>query len=420
MRLTLALVVAALVAWLVWSRLGGPEPGAGEASAPASIGDGGPTWPGAGEASGTAPARGGTNAAGAAGGALVPLDAMVRATLAADFARTKLSAEDRDALARGDVPGVTGRLYARTDGDATAALARLWSICIVKPGRVDLERRELSQWMPERVSAELAARVDASIEQQRQWSERFASGCETAGFARGGPGRARIMERLRACADAGHADCLATLATWDDADPAKRTSRLQSAALLGSVEAQHLLLTQLEYAPNAKTEQGQAVIRYWRQALAKADPEYRAAFGSCADPTCDPDARDPQTVRTDLEAAAREGSVYALATLGGVDGGDDGASSADTDFAPPGATVKPAYVNPSDVDAYAWKALLEKLALQGCLGFWPNWAAYVGSREEAERRLRPAQLSDANALADRYYSEYGARVAATRGCSGTP
>lgn len=418
MRLTLALVVAAIVAWLLWSRLGGGP------DAPDDIGangtsNAGPMWTGV----PAAPSAGGTGSAGGVGAAaattaLVPLDAMVRATLTADFARTKLAAEDLEALARGDVPGVVARLYARTDGDATAALARLWSICVVKPGRVDLERRELSQWMPERVSAELAARVDTSIGQQRQWSDRFASGCETAGFARGGPGRARIMERLRTCADAGHADCLATLATWDDADPAKRTSRLQSAALLGSLEAQHLLLTQLEYAPNAKSEAMQATIRYWRQVLAKSDPEYRAAFGSCTDPACDPDARDTATVRADLEAAAREGSVYALATLGGVDTGDGGASTADTDFAPAGATVKPPYVNASDVDAYAWKALLEKLALQGCLGFWPNWATYVGSREDAERKLRPAQLSEANTLADRYYDEYGAKVAATRGCSG--
>lgn len=421
MRVALALVVAALVAWLVWSRLGGDD-----SAAPSTMGgattDAAPEWPGAGDDDGAA-AAGATTGADAGNGALVPLDGMVRAQIYYDFARTKLSAEDREALARGDVPDVVARLYARTDGDATAALARLWSICIIKPGRVDLGRQELSQWMPERVSAEVAARVDTSIEQQRQWSDRFARGCETAGFSRGTTGardsasRARIMDRLRTCADAGHADCLATLAQWDDADP-KSTSRLQSAALLGSIDAQYLLLMRLESAPNANTEAIQASIRYWRQALAKSDPEYRAAFGSCTDPACDPAARDVQTVRADLEAAAREGSLYALATLGGVDAGDDGGmSSADMDFAPPGATVKPAYVNTSEVDAYAWKSLLEKLALQGCLGFWPNWATYVGSREEAERKLRPAQLSEASALASRYYDEYGAKVAATRGCS---
>jgi hypothetical protein len=414
-RLALALVVAALVAWLVWSRLGGDGPAA-PATPAASTADGGPTRPGTAV---EAPPRGARSAAGtgAAGAALVPLGAMVRATLAADFAHTKLSAADREALARGDVPGVAARLYARTDGDATAALARLWSICVIRPGRVDLERRELSQWMPERVSADLASRVDASIEQQRGWSAQFAAGCEAAGFFRGGPGRARIMERLRTCADSGHAECLATLAVWDDADPARSLSRLQSAALLGSVEAQKALLAQLEYAPNANTEAMQAAIRFWRQALAKADPEYRATFGSCTDAACDPAARDPHTVRTDLEAAAREGSLYALATLGGVDSGSEGVSSADTDFAPAGATVKPPYLNPSEVDAYAWRALLEKLALQGCLGFWPNWATYVGARDAAARQLRPAQLAEANALAERYYADYGAKVAATRGCS---
>jgi hypothetical protein len=348
---------------------------------------------------------------------LVPLLASTRAQLAMDFGRLRVPGSVLDRLAAGEVGGVAAELRARSDDDATLALQALGDVCLARIGDTTLRAAQARQWMIAVPDPATEARIDATIDAQLAWSARFRAGCEAAGLLRGGDLRTEVDARIVQCSSRGNPHCRAIAA--ENAPSTERIAMLRGAAVLGSVDAQSSLLGWLEHDPSATPEQQRAreqEARVWREALAKADPNWRAAYLGCFERDCDPSRIDPTVARRALESAAREGAFGALASLATSE-------RVAIDYAAIGdrvAPVVPAYVNPSETDAYAWRAVTERLAMQGCLGVWPNWAWLVGATAAAERELRPSQLEDARRLAADHWSQYGAPVAASRGCAESP
>lgn len=360
-----------------------------------------------------APAR---DAAAAAAGTepLVPLRASTRAQLAMDFERVRLAGALLDRLAAGDVVGVAAELRGRNDDAAALALHTLGNVCLARLGETPLRAADATQWMAALPGPDTSARIDATIESQVAWAAKFRGGCESAGLLRGGDLRAETEARIRQCSARGNPDCRTIVAA--NTPYPESVAMLRGAAVLGSVDAQVRLLAYLESEAAGTPEQRRAreqEARVWRESLAKADPTWRAVYLGCFDKDCEPSRLDPAIARRALESAAREGAFTALLSLatservameyGGLD--------------ERGAPAAVAYVNPSETDAYAWRAVAERLAMQGCLGVWPNWASLVGATGAAERELRPSQLAEARELADAYWTQYGAPVAASRGCA---
>jgi hypothetical protein len=354
---------------------------------------------------------------------VVPVAAMVRAELAADFRGLRLPERVIAALVEGRLEDAVRQLEEATDGDATVALVKLPGFCAGTIGSSTLDPRDLRRYATGDVSPDAAAALERTVSQQRDWGLRVVQGCEQAGLLRSGPPAAqaraaersvRIAARLQRCANDGHAGCLAQLATREGVDPKRRTTLLQSAAILGSAEAQALLLYDIERSPRAATPEAREAARYWRESLARNDPEYRAVLLGCYDDGCDPRKLDRASVRAQLESAMRDGSVTALSHLMTSE------RTAAEHVASDGGAVdvaQLAVVNPSETDAYAWKSVAERLAWQGCLGLWPTWAPFVGAAAAAERALRPSQLDDARRLADAHWQANGRAFAARRGCA---
>jgi hypothetical protein len=404
---------AALIFGALWwsARPDGPVGDRGAAGRPAAAPAPAPTAAAAGttRADAAPTAAGGTEP-------LVPVRASARAQLAIDFERLSLPSRMLDRLAEGEVAAVAAELRARDDDDATLALHALGDVCLARIGDTTLRAADGRQWMAAVPDPDTLARVDATIDAQLAWAAGFRSGCETAGLLRGGSLRNEVESRIRQCSARGNPHCRAIAA--DGVTGPESIAMLRGAAVLGSVDAQVRLLAHLEHAPAGTPEQQRAreqEARVWRESLAKADPGWRAAFLGCFERDCDPARIDPAVARRTLESAARDGSFGALLSLATSERAAIERAAVDDRGAP--AVV--AYVNPSETDAYAWRSVSERLALQGCLGVWPNWAALVGATAAAERELRPSQLAEAQRLADAYWSQYGAPVAASRGC-GSP
>jgi hypothetical protein len=355
------------------------------------------------------------------GPAPVPVEHMARAEIAVQFRGLKLPPAAVEALVAGRADEAVRALDTAGDPDALVALSKLPNLCGSSLGSSSLQptdAREYTQGDPD--TATIAA-LERTLVAQREWAKRFVQSCPAAGLTRdpGGATRGadatlRLGERLRRCADAGNANCLARVADFDRSDPARRLSRLQAAALLGSTEAQEQLLTIIESGPRADAPENVQAARVWREALAKANPEYRATFLGCYDKACDPMQLDRAQVRRELEIAAREGSLTALTRLAVTE-----RAVADS-VVREGVNIDASRVplaNQSEPDAYAWRAVTERLALQGCLGFWPTWASFVGGTAAASRELRPSQLDEAHRLADEYWQDYGRSIASKRGCT---
>jgi hypothetical protein len=348
---------------------------------------------------------------------LVPILASARAQLAIHFGRLRVPGSVLDRLAAGEVAGVAAELRGRGDDDATLALNALGDLCLARIGDTTLRAAEARQWMIAAPDPGTEARIDATVDAQLAWSARFRAGCEAAGLLRGGDLRTEVDARIVQCSARGNPGCRAIAA--ENAPAPERIAMLRGAAVLGSVEAQSSLLGWLEHDPSATPEQRRAreqEARVWREALAKADPDWRAAYLGCFERDCDPSRIDPAVARRALESAAREGSFGALLLLATSERVAIENAAIDERGTPNFA----AYVNPSETDAYAWRAVTERLAMQGCLGVWPNWASLVGATAAAERELRPSQLEDARRLAADYWSQYGAPVAGSRGCADSP
>lgn len=408
--------VAALIFAVLWWRAS-PEPAAGADATPSSAAaarvDAAPAV-----APPSAPAAASrTNAA----AATVPVARMARSEIAGHFRGMKVPPAAMDALVAGRADEAARLLEASGEPDALVALSKLPGLCAASLGSSTLQSGDVRTYTDGDPGPATVAALESTIAAQRDWAKRFVQGCESAGLTRDANGgmrdgelRGRLVDRLRRCADAGNGNCLARLADLDRTEPAKRVSRLQAAALLGSTDAQEQLLTLLEQGPRADAPENQQAARFWREALARSNPEYRATFLGCYDRTCDPQRLDRTQARRELETAAREGSLTALIRLG-VTERNVGDAMAREGVAVDTSRVPTA--NPSEPDAYAWRAMTERLAMQGCLGFWPTWASFVGSSAAAARELRPSQLDEARRLTDEYWQDVGRGIAAQRGCA---
>lgn len=408
-RLVAAIVlVAGLIVGVLWWRAGVPP-----ASGPAP--DAGATGRPAGDSSSRgSPPPAGTPAGGAANAApFAPLERAVRAEIAGLDPRTRLPAAVVDRLVAADVAGAVSALRPRADDESTLGLAAIADLCGARPGEATLGVADARGLMAPGVDAATLAAVEASVAAQREWAGRFRAGCESAGMTKGGAMRADLMGRVQRCAAAGQPECLARAALAVDTDtPEQRAARLRGPAMLGSARAQEALLATLEAqwqaAPPASRGALENEARVWRESIAKLDPEYRAAFMGCYARDCDPASADAADVRRTLESAASDGSIAALLTLATPE-------RATADAGVTGARAP--YVNPSEADAYAWKSVAERLAREGCLGFWPTWAGMVGASEAASRQLRPSELGEAERLADQYWQGVGRAAAAHRDCA---
>ncbi|MCZ8133194.1 MAG: hypothetical protein O9284_18155 [Steroidobacteraceae bacterium] len=406
------LLGAALILALLWwrahegappevgriERVDSPTPASGDGSAPVAT----PPSPGA-----PAGATGGGDAE-----TFAPLPAAARSELLDAFGEVRLPPGVLERLVAGRVGEAIATLR-ETPGDDTAlALERVGALCLgFRARRPQMSTAEIANAGLGDLPGPTRARLEAAVREQGEWAAAFAADCERSG-AYAPPFRDEVQRRIRECAEAGGGDCLfRTLQAQFPSGSAERLSRLQSAAVLGSRDAMLLLVHEIE--SRERTPQSLEAARYWREQLAKVDPEYRVARLSCDGADCEGRAVDPDDAMRVLLGAVREGSTGALATL---------AMSPSRVAA--AASVRPAFgleqiaqLNRSETDAYAWSVVAEKLAAAGCLGLWPNWAAFVGAPAQLERSLSPAQIPEARRAAEGRWDAYGGAIAASRGCT---
>ena len=339
--------------------------------------------------------------------------AVVRAGLKRHFAGLAVPRELIELLGAGEVAAVAQRLEGMPGRSGAALLWDLGTLCREARGPAsgtDLRGADARAALD---AASLDANVRLALEgmvaARRAWLARLEAGCAAARLDAGALQR-RLLER----AEAGDAASLERLATVDAAPVA----RMMSAALLGAPRAQlRLALRLLEEGPGQSRtgEQRQAGLM-WLQSAAKADPDAEGYYGACLLTGCY-GAPDPVAARDALEHAARYGSSAALGLLATAGTGDAARwSSLDEPLAavPPRDTSALAL---SEAERYAWAALAERLARAGCFGFdFAITGEALGGRARLERTLRPSQLAEAAAAADRLWSESGAAARAARGC----
>jgi hypothetical protein len=378
---------AAIVATFLWfgrDELAAPRPARAPAAAPPRYVAG---W--------TAPA------AAPAAAARAPTPA--RAALARAFHGVAPARALLERLVAGDVGAVARELGVQGDAASAVQLFDLAALCAnearAPPDGVATDERtalEAATAAPGGHDA-LGALIDA----RHQWSGRFAAGCAAASFDAG-----RIRRGLETAAARGDAASLERLASLD----AQPYARLQSAALLGNARAQFRLAL-------AYVAQQPPLARSWLEPAAKGDADAEAYYGGCLLSGCF-GAPDPGAARTELAAAARGGSLYALGLLASSDaaGGVRHWSRADTFAAPvPPRDTEALGLEPAA--AYAWSALDAELAADGCFGFEFGIAAEaLDAQARFERALRPAELDAARAAAAELASTSGGAVRHALGC----
>ena len=343
-----------------------------------------------------------------------PPAAVVRAGLKRHFAGLAVPRELIGLLAAGDVAAAARQLEAMPARSGAALLWDLGTLCHDARGQASAaDPRALdARAALDAASLDAAVRpvLEGMVAARRAWLARFEPGCAAAHLDPGA-----LQRQLFDSAAAGDAASLERLATIDAAPFA----RLTSAALLGAPRAQlRLALGLLEEGPaqSRTSEQRQAGLS-WLQAAAKGDADAEAYYATCLLNGCY-GAADPVAARSALEHAAEHGSSAALGLLAAASSSDAAGrwSPLDAPLAAVPARDTSALAL-SETDRYAWAAFAEQLARAGCFGFdFAIAGEALASRARFERTLRPSQLTEAAAAADRLWSEAGEAARATRGC----
>jgi hypothetical protein len=328
---------------------------------------------------------------------------LVRAALARRLRGGALPRELVDLIVAGDLARAAARLAA-AKGPGSAALEwDLLALCheATEAGATPGAEDERAARAAVELRPDLAAVLQPMIEARHAFDLRLGAGCRSVRLD-----PESLQRRLAASAASGDAASLERMATVDAAPAA----RLQSAALLGAPRAQfRLALSLLEDRPAAaRTPEQRLAGLSWLQAAAKGDADAQSYYGSCLLDGC-PGAPDPPAARAALESAARRGSSQALGLLSAGGGGEppnDWSGTLDV-IAP----LPPRGLDSLGLDAaehYAWAALAERLARDGCFGFaFLTTAQALAAPARLERTLRPAELAEARELSTRLWSETG-------------
>ncbi len=328
----------------------------------------------------------------------------LRAAITHAFGSPPLSRALLDRVAAGDVAAVARELAATDDAAAAVHHADLAALCAAE-GHAPPEGGTADERVALDASAgaaEAHALIAAQIDARHAWQSRFAAGCA------GAPAldAATVHRHLAAFASRGDATSLERLSREDGAPPA----RLQSAALLGNARAQFRIALGTPAAqPGA--------ARSWLEAAAKTDAEADAYYalcllGGCAGPP------DPGLARTELESAARGGSLYALGLLASalVPDGPRRWTRSDSVVTPivtrdlDGLALDPA-------QEYAWASLAAALATTGCFGFEFGVAGdALELRTRLGRALLPVELDTAQSTVRELEESSGGALRHSLGC----
>jgi hypothetical protein len=324
------------------------------------------------------------------------------AALARAFRGAALPAALGARLAAGDVEGVAAALAASTAPGAAAALHDLAALCAEESQPDAAAGAEQDAIATAGADAAALALVTAEIGARHAFRQRILAGCRTALLD-----EAAVTARLRAGGEAGDAASLERLAARDP----QPLGRMTSAALLGDAAAQFHLA--LEYLPRDPR-----LARSWLEAGARGDADALGFLGACQLNGCF-GAPDPVAAAATLEAAARQGSRYALGLLA-TSGGDDAGRW-------PVAGVPVAPLPPRDADAlaldpatrYAWSEFARGLATAGCFGFdFPTTAAALVDGAALERDLTAGELAAGRAAATALEHDAGTSARSALGCTG--
>ena len=342
--------------------------------------------------------------------------ATVRAALRQHFAGLAVSREIIALLLAGDVAAAARQLEAIPGHGGAALLWDLGTLCREARGPSETDPRAADAHAAlDAAALDPATRplLEGMVGERRDWLARLASGCAVAQLE-----PATLLRRLQASAAGGDAASLERLASVDAAP----FVRLTSAALLGAPRAQlKLALALLDEGPGAvrTSEQRQGGVT-WLQAAAKGDADAESYYATCLLSGCYGPA-DPGAARSAMEHAARGGSSAALGLLSAAGAGAAGDTAGRwSPLAAPVAALPPrdpGALGLGETERYAWAAFAERLARAGCFGFDFTIAGEaLSGRARLERTLRPSQLADAAAAAEKLWSDAGGAARAARGC----
>jgi hypothetical protein len=321
-----------------------------------------------------------------------------------------LSATARAQLAAGEVRAAAATLTAGGRAGATA-LYRLGLACrdAGHPGAAATRAQDDERALEAvRGETSLQALLEPMQTARARFAERFAAGCAQASLP-----LPTLRAGLREAASAGDAEALATLAGAAGSE-AEAARMRQSAALLGSAQAQLELASPVLFAPHASEEARREALLWMNQA-AHALPRAQSLAAACLRVGCAGSPADGDAARAGYEQAARRGDLTALAVLSGSD--EWGVAGTGDTLAPLVPTDAPSLaVTP--VERYAYAAFAARLAREGCL-LETNDALPVTvllAAERLGRDLRSAELEAAQEKAAALWAEAGESARAEQGC----
>jgi TPR repeat protein len=301
---------------------------------------------------------------------------VIRRAVSQRFVAPALPPEAERELAAGRVAVVAQLLQSLSTADAAVLESRLLAVCEEVAGSGGDSTASVAA-----VGAvyPIDSQTTESYRAQREWLQRLRPACTATHFDTAG-----IRQRLETHAAAGHAASLWELA--QRAEGEERTRRTLSAALLGSAPAQLRLAAGSGGAltPSLAMRLSPTDRLVWLKSAAASFAPAQLQYARCLTSGCEglPVEPDPIAAKSWYERAAHAGSPAAILALAS---GADGNSG----------------VNVSDSERYAWSQLGAVQSAGGCFGF--DTGLYAGAlataRDAAERALRPAEQTEARALA---------------------
>lgn len=297
-------------------------------------------------------------------------------------------------LARADVAAAVQKLESLAAGgdvDANVALVRTqhWCAALGRPRNPTVERREAA--LREALPSERLPKGLGVLAAEEAFTKRAAEACGRARFA-----FQNIESRLRSAAASGNAVSASELARFTR-DPAKREAFLEAAAEGGYAPAQYqLAVNRLFAVQRGETTEKVDTIRLLLKQAGQTLPAAKVDLANCMATGCDGHPADAATAAAFAVDAARDGESSAFV----------------------GMLRMPWRSSLDASEIAAWQMFAEKLNEAGCNGtqYLENVTALARVNTQFAEALKPEPLERARSLAERYWTEFGARARREQRC----
>jgi hypothetical protein len=319
---------------------------------------------------------------------------LVRVDRSQDLRGLDVPADSAATLARGDIPAAVQQLEALArDGSnaANVALVRTQHWCAFLGGKhAPLDKKEAA--INQSLAPERAARTLDILHAQQTFTTRAAAACRKAPFD-----YRAIEQRMRAAASDGDAVSESELALFTR-DAAQRTAYLEQAAAHGYAPAQHkLAVSRVIAVQRGETTENVKSIRMLLKQAGQSLPAAKVDLANCMATGCDGHPSDTATAAAFAIDAARDGDPSAYTAM----------------------LRMPWRSQMTAAEIAAWQMFAQRLNEHACMGtaYVDAAVSLANTLAQFEKALPPQELARAQALTERYWTEFSARARNEQRCS---